>query len=331
MEIFSLDQSWHLAKIARVIVKESEEDDQDRRVQLIFDSLLEDKLEEFKQNLEQNFSLRQRPVAGRRNSAISRDGKSAYEEFKRAQAEKKRRSEGGDGDGDGDEDGKSVTSITISASSEDVLEEDAKVEVAFEKKDFFYNSGYHKFIPEFKVRASKEGLLMVFGGMPFLWQQYTLLRYENLVRFQENSEFDFENLDPVLFAKKQFNLWIKNSSFKEVFYDPKLNQGTRDKLTDHLYKPFLLLDKMRAGDDEEFHFDEGDDSVSAFTYLSILGSGVSIPLVCFVLQFMIYILVSLDQKEQNGIGLEEIMKCPVGGERAKLAMKRSTLTKTLFH
>ena len=308
LEIWGEDQKWHLCKVQRVIRQDSEMDGDDRT-----DVMIREALENFKNHynlasLPKKADTAARPLPQRRReSVVKRNSAEAYKEFKRKRAEAKKiqvkRVESGDSlestniSTDGGDDNVSVTT----EEGEEELKEEAVITVRHVKTDYFYNSGHVTRIPECNVRASREGLEQVFGGLPFLWQQYALLKYESVVRFQEQSEFDFEALDPVLFAKKLFKLWLENSTFRDVFFHKRLDDRTRTKLKRHLYAPFEKLNDMRENKgDWDFTDSEELERVSAFTYLSVLGTGLFIPLVAFGLQFIIFQMIVIDQFEHNG-------------------------------
>ena len=111
--------------------------------------------------------------------------------------------------------------------------------------EYSFNVGRDKMIPHAWVRAPEEGLKRIFGCGPFLWQQWALLRLEDRLRYQENHERDFEEIDCVKTADSMFNQWVdaeENARFKALYMSK--GEAVRDKLVTHLLTPFYLMDQI---------------------------------------------------------------------------------------
>ncbi|GMH93194.1 hypothetical protein TrVE_jg9571 [Triparma verrucosa] len=164
------------------------------------------------------------------------------------------------------------------------------------RHEYLYDCGLHYTMikPKF-IRAPEEGLRVVFGARPWLWQQYALLKYEERIKFSLGHKEDFANLDPVEFAKTYWDIFLEK--FKErnpnhPLYNEAIIKHTkaREKLEEHLLKPFRILDDIRTGREgwEDF------DSENAYSYLSILGAGHLIPILCGLVQFSIFAILVID-------------------------------------
>ena len=60
---------------------------------------------------------------------------------------------------------------------------------------FTYNAGEDRNIEEEDLRSPEEGLKMVFGSRPWVWQQWAILKVEEKLRFQEGHQDDFMEKD----------------------------------------------------------------------------------------------------------------------------------------
>jgi len=207
-------------------------------------------------------------------------------------------------------------SLTREAEKNDELAELAEL-ADIKKIEYRYDCGYHyKLIKHKFLRCPEEGLRVVFGDRPWLWQQYVLLKYEERVRFSPGHSDDFENLDPVEFAETFWDIFLekfKKKNPSHPLYNEILNDRTDavSKLREHLLKPFHILDDIRKGDEGDGW--ESFEDASAFTYLSVLGTGYFIPVICCAMQiFMLFILAyeAMIQTREDG---REIVDCPKGG------------------
>ncbi|GMH47464.1 hypothetical protein TrRE_jg8826 [Triparma retinervis] len=175
----------------------------------------------------------------------------------------------------------------------------------------FYDCGYHNKRLESKyIRGPEEGLRALYGGRPWLWQQYALLRYEEKVRFQVGHVDDYENLNPVEFAQEEWSKFYEKfraNNRSHALYNDLLNEKTESlqKLKNHLISPFVLLDDIRTGETWE-SFEEA----SCFTYLSVLGSGYLIPVVCMLIQILMLLMLIVSEV---GNRERDVFSCPSGG------------------
>ncbi|GMH60248.1 hypothetical protein TrST_g4495 [Triparma strigata] len=162
--------------------------------------------------------------------------------------------------------------------------------------EYLYDCGLHyKMIKPKFIRAPEEGLRVVFGDRPWLWQQYALLKYEERIKFSLGHKEDFENVDPVEFAKKYWVIFLdkfKKRNPNHPLYNEVIVNHTkaRENLEEHLLKFFRILDDIRSGREgwEDF------DSENAYSYLSILGAGHLIPILCALVQFSIFAILVID-------------------------------------
>jgi len=158
-----------------------------------------------------------------------------------------------------------------------------------------YHAGVEKNLPEHRLRAPREGLQALFGLRPWLWQQWAMLKLEEKMRFQENHQDDFIIMSAQRYAMQLWNEWLdhpKNQDFKAVFYDDQVGDFGRAQLLDHILYPFLLIDQLTLCDGEWNLQD--DQSVSVYTYQSLLGAYSHISLVVFLIQVTIPAILALD-------------------------------------
>lgn len=179
--------------------------------------------------------------------------------------------------------------------------------------EYLYDCGLHyKLIGPKFIRAPEEGLRVIFGNRPWLWQQYALLKYEERVQFSLGHKDDFEKLDPVTFAEDFWNVFLTNFERKNPDH-PLFNKAlkehtdTHQKLKEHILKPFVILDDIRTGDGwEDF------DQENAFSYLSILGAGFLIPVLCSLVQVSIFAVLVVDTYVETKQVSDRKGYCPVG-------------------
>ncbi|KAH9254838.1 hypothetical protein BASA81_007088 [Batrachochytrium salamandrivorans] len=122
-----------------------------------------------------------------------------------------------------------------------------------------------------KVRCSEEAVCRHFGMRPHLWQQYALLRFESKLRFQQDHENDFEEVDYLRFAQRSWDKWLahpKNVEFLAL-YESK-PEHVREKLKTFVFSPFALCRQILK-DNTKWNFAEAE--CSAYQYASFLGSG----------------------------------------------------------
>jgi hypothetical protein len=131
-----------------------------------------------------------------------------------------------------------------------------------------------------EVRPNEEAVRVLFGRAPWLWQQHALLRAERLARFEENHPEDFNEIDWAEWGRKEFLAWVNAperpdkiddaaweeyvASIPPVEFNPKFGEyyrafpeGVQEALLACLLEPFLELDAITAGEDDEgWDFDE---------------------------------------------------------------------------
>lgn len=150
--------------------------------------------------------------------------------------------------------------------------------------EIYYNIGLEGLLDVKQVRAPEDGLKFIFGNRPWLWQQFALLKLERRLRFDGDHEHDFEEIDNIQFASKDFRLWLeseKNTDFKEL-YDAQ-SPMTQFLLRKTLLSPFMLLDDI-VEDEVAWNFNDHD--IGVYTYLGVLGSGLPMALVAFGIQVL---------------------------------------------
>ena len=146
------------------------------------------------------------------------------------------------------------------------------------------------------MRATERGLKALFGCRPFVWQQYALLRCERFTRFQADHERDFSEIDFQHLSDELFDKWLhqeENADFYALYMS--YSQRVRDMLRDHLITPFELLDAIT--EDEEWDF--ADDDMSVYTYLSVLGGGLSFAMFCLGIQLIIPMILALNAIDES--------------------------------
>ncbi|GMH71297.1 hypothetical protein TrLO_g1922 [Triparma laevis f. longispina] len=178
--------------------------------------------------------------------------------------------------------------------------------------DFYYNCGESRMLEEDKLRAPQEGLTRIFGRRPWVWQQYALLRYENFVRFQENHQADFDEVDAQEYARGLWEEWLedpRNHDFKVLYEEG--GKIAQQELIEHIISPFIDIDDVTDEvDGEKGEWDFQDENISAFTYVAVLGSGCTVPLICFVMQMTIPLLLLFAAIGERGDNfMDSVLHC----------------------
>ena len=151
---------------------------------------------------------------------------------------------------------------------------------------YYYKTSAGIMVPVDKVRCSEEGLKRHLGMRPWVWQQWANLRAEEYVRFQKNHERDWEQCDYVRMGTFLWNYWLndpRNADFKEL-YDSK-GESVQEKIVHHFMQPFALMDEVKG------EWDFADAEVSAYQYVSFLGSGYTSAITIMIIQLAIPFLL----------------------------------------
>lgn len=154
---------------------------------------------------------------------------------------------------------------------------------------------------ESEVRWPEEGLTLIFGMGPWVWQRWACLRLENRLRFQEGHEDDFEALDILSYTKDLWEIWLadsRNKSFRDLY--ARVGEAGQQELLDHILTPFDLIDEVVSNSDGKWNFDDAD--ISIYTYISALGSGFAEGAVVIILQLMIPFSLLLYYVHSNIVG-----------------------------
>jgi hypothetical protein len=169
--------------------------------------------------------------------------------------------------------------------------------------DYFYNVGSASLLDTSQVRAPEEGLKLIFGFGPWVWQQWACLQLETFTRFQQDHDQDFVNANFRKVASDLWTYWVenkRNAEFK-VLYDgveawkpPKNGPGTQEKLMTHIMSPFRIMDDIAKNKGDKYTL---VDDVSIFTYVSYLGSGWVTVIITLVIQFTVPILLLITAVE----------------------------------
>lgn len=138
--------------------------------------------------------------------------------------------------------------------------------------DYYYNVSDVIMLPEWKLRTTKKGLNAIFGSRPWLWQQYAILKLENILQFDEHHPLDFEKLECHMIGYEWFHDWLnapENHVFQKFYEEQTIY--AQDALKTHLLKPFIRIDYINnASDGDDWTL---DSEVSLYTYISVMGSG----------------------------------------------------------
>jgi len=180
---------------------------------------------------------------------------------------------------------------------------------------FTYNAGNIRNIKHDDLRAPEAGLKLIFGCRPWVWQQWAILKVEDKLRFQRGHQNDFATMDVQKLSAALWDQWLndeRNKDFHDLFYDERVGEWGRTALVNHIQKPFQLIDKMNDKEDTEWNFSE-DDNINVFTYLSLLGGGLSIPLVVLLIQVAIPTILILESNKRSTI-INEDSICPNNGD-----------------
>lgn len=164
------------------------------------------------------------------------------------------------------------------------------------KYEKLYKVGGDKLRSAETVRATEQALQRIFGQRPWVFQQWAMLGLERQVRFQEDHEDDFEEVDCQQYVVDKWLWWLKhpdNEEFRKLF--ESYNDAQQEALEACIFTPFELLDNITESD--SWHFE--DDDISIFTYTSILGSGNLLALGASALQFVIPTILVLNALEES--------------------------------
>ena len=137
-----------------------------------------------------------------------------------------------------------------------------------------------------EVRVLSQAVMALFGQAPMLWQQYTLLKAEQKMRFARNDPEDFMEVDWEDWARDEFNKWLedeRNENFRRYYESFSMDPGAQAALLKFVLAPFEMMDQVKEWDLE-------DGTISIYSYLSVLGSGYLIAVVA-VVQWSIPILL----------------------------------------
>ena len=153
--------------------------------------------------------------------------------------------------------------------------------------EYFYNIGSVSLIEPRKVRAPEEGLKLVYGFRPWVWQQWATLQLEVNTRFCQDHDMDFTSVSFRKSAKDLWDYWFNhrnNVDFKEhVLRVEEKYPGSQAKLLAHILSPFVLMDEVSKNKERwSLH-----GKVNVFMYISILGSGFITCLVTLFIQFTV--------------------------------------------
>ena len=173
--------------------------------------------------------------------------------------------------------------------------------------NYFYKvTGTKKSVAELDLRVSEEGLVRMFGFGPWIWQQFVLLKLERSLRIQEGHENDFETFDSVEFALHEWQNWLDNPSnkgFRKHFYNRLISEDGRLELRKHIMMPFKIIEKI-ANNAPGWDVKESQE-FGIFTYSNHFGTGMFIPLIVCLIQWMIPILLVINSV-QNGQEVGEL-------------------------
>lgn len=149
-----------------------------------------------------------------------------------------------------------------------------------------------------EVRPPKAAVLGLFGNAPDHWMKYQLLEAEKRMRFERFHCFDFEEIDWKQWIQKRFEYWVgekfdddgkemlplpagekdeSNTAFQSYFADQ--SAGAKNALFDYIVEPFEMIDAVVNDWFEDF-----DEPVSCYTYLSFLGQDWFFPIICLMIQ-----------------------------------------------
>jgi len=153
--------------------------------------------------------------------------------------------------------------------------------------EYYYNIGAESLINPKNVRAPEEGLKLIFGYRPWVWQQWAVLQVETTTRFCEDHDMDFQAINFRKAAKDLWDYWFnnkKNAEFKEhVLRVEEEYPGSQDKLVAHILTPFVLMDEVAKNKDKW----SLEGRVNVFMYISFLGSGFITCVVTLFIQFVV--------------------------------------------
>ena len=150
--------------------------------------------------------------------------------------------------------------------------------------EYLYSIGNSMRLDPRHVRCSEEGVKLIYGFRPFVFQQWALLKIESLVRFTKDHDLDFKSFT---FRKAALSLWgewmddPRNMDFKELVEAiEEANPGSSEKLVSFILSPFALMDDM-SKDDREWNLAK---QVNVYMYVSLFGSGFATAGICAAIQ-----------------------------------------------
>jgi hypothetical protein len=198
-----------------------------------------------------------------------------------------------------------------------------------------------------EVRPPQAAIRALWGESPELWKQHQLIQAEAHMRFEQYHCFDFEEVDWKSWIKARFEHWVgctlsahgteelpdrkkdpKNKAFQAYF--KKQTVGAQHALFDFVVEPFEMMDSV-VND----WFDEFDENVSCYTYLSFLGKDWLMCTICFLIQFVLPITLGLssfraysDMLESDEFGSDNNFYCSKR-EGRDVELARTTLVAVL--
>ncbi|KAH9251345.1 hypothetical protein BASA81_010756 [Batrachochytrium salamandrivorans] len=141
-----------------------------------------------------------------------------------------------------------------------------------------------------RARCSQQGIQRQFGMRPYLWQQYTLLKLEEQLRFQPHHEYDFETFQCLVFAESMWEEWLHNERNADfLLLMQSKPQHVQDKLKHHLLSPFSFMDHVM----QDWDFASAKSSV--YLYNSLLGSGFVMSIILMIVQLLVPVLLLVYQ------------------------------------
>lgn len=182
-----------------------------------------------------------------------------------------------------------------------------------------------------RPRPSNKVLRVVFGPMPFRWQQHQLLQAEEAMVHRRCSPLDFQNVEWTLWARRRWHHWLEESDFG-AYYRVQ-HAGARRALESLVLEPFRLIDEINM----VWKFNRA--VLTPYQYLACLGSGTNMALICLTIQLGAALSLwrfhaAYDDEEEDRkewADSEGLLPCRIKGDRGPILGRWMITLVTLFY
>ena len=155
-----------------------------------------------------------------------------------------------------------------------------------------------------EVRPPGAAVWAVFGFSPRYWMQWQLVEAEDQMRFERYHAFDFEEINWNNWIMERFDAYLnhnRNKKFKEYYLQQ--SEGRQEALKKIIFEPFDMMDRIINK-----WFDDFDEPVSCYRYLSFLGRDWFFVLLCLVIQWVLPTALFVSSIRDHSAEVERMCK-----------------------